>query len=526
MKVVTPAQMNAIDSCAINEYGIPSLLLMENAAAAVANEASSMMGGAFGKTVTIIAGRGNNGGDAFAAARLLYSKGAHVRVYLVGTKDGISGDALVNMGILERIGIHVEELSEAGGPDEESGFGKLSADIRSSCMIIDGIFGTGLSRNIDGIAGTAVEMMNISGKPILSVDIPSGINGADGNIMGVCVKADATVTFCMPKLGLVLHPGCEYTGRLKIADIGIPPGAIAKQRILTELTDRVTVLRLIPARKPESNKGDYGRVFIVTGSTGMTGSGCLASLAALRTGAGLVYAGVPESLAGIYGSALAEPVLLPLRDAGTGILSEECAEQVITHMEKMDVVAVGPGLTASESIRRIVEKIVANSKVPLVLDADALNAISGNTEILEKLKTDAVITPHPGEMARLTGLDTAGVQRDRLGVAAKFAAKYGVTVVLKGNRTVIAQPDGRIHVNPTGNAGMATAGSGDVLTGVIAGLIAQGVPAADAAVAGVYLHGLAGDKAAGETGMHGMLAGDILGCLPPVIKELAEQNAE
>ncbi|MGE5614785.1 MAG: NAD(P)H-hydrate dehydratase [Bacillota bacterium] len=526
MKIVTPAQMNAIDSCSINEYGIPSLLLMENAAAAVANEAASMMGGASGKTVTVIAGRGNNGGDAFAAARLLYSKGAYVRVYLVGPKDGISGDALINMGILERIGIRVEELAETGGQGEKGGLERLSADIKNSCMIIDGIFGTGLSRDVDGIAGMAVEMMNASGKPILSIDIPSGINGADGSIMGVCVKADVTVTFCMPKLGLVLHPGCEYVGRLRIADIGIPPEAIARQRILTELTGRAEVSRLIPARKAESNKGDYGRVLIITGSTGMTGSGCLASLAALRTGAGLVYAGVPESLAGIYGSMLAEHVVLPLKDGGAGILSEECAEQIITYMEKMDVAAVGPGLTASDTIRRIVEKIVANSKVPLVLDADALNAISGNTEILGKLKTDAVITPHPGEMARLTGLDTAGVQRDRIGVAARFAARYGVTVVLKGNRTVIAQPDGRIHVNPTGNAGMATAGSGDVLTGVIAGMAAQGVPVADAAIAGVYLHGLAGDKAAGETGMHGMLAGDIVRHLPLAIMELAAENAQ
>jgi hydroxyethylthiazole kinase-like uncharacterized protein yjeF len=520
MKIVTPSQMNAIDSCAINDYGIPSLLLMENAASAVAAEAASMMGGAFGKTVTVIAGRGNNGGDAFAAARLLHSKGAHVRVYLVGPKDGISGDALINMGILDRIGIQIEELSEADHPGRESGFGRLSSDIESSCMIIDGIFGTGLSRNIDGIAGKAVEMMNGSGKPILSVDIPSGINGADGAVMGVCVKADATVTFCMPKLGLILYPGCEYAGRLVIADIGIPPGAIARQPIFTELTDRTTVSRLIPVRKPESNKGDYGKVLIITGSAGMTGSGCLASLAALRTGAGLVYAGVPESLAGIYGSALIEPVILPLKDSGAGSLSEDCAEQIITHMEKMDVVAIGPGLTASDTIRRIVEQIAVNSKAPLVLDADALNAISGNTAILKKLKTDAVITPHPGEMARLTGLDTAGVQRGRAGIAAGFAAEYGVTVVLKGNRTVVAHPDGRIHINPTGNAGMATAGSGDVLTGVIAGLIAQGVSAADAAVAGAYLHGMAGDKAAGETGMHGMLAGDILGRLPYVIKEL------
>lgn len=516
MKVVSPEQMKKIDECAINEYGIPGILLMENAAAAVAAQASSMMGGCAGKRVTVVAGRGNNGGDAFAAARLLHSKGADVRVYLVGEKTGLSGDALFNMEILERIGTGVTEITEN---IEMSSF---LADMYTSDLVIDGLFGTGLSRDIEGTAAEVIARINQFGRPVLSIDIPSGIDGRDGSIRGVCVKADATVTFGLPKLGLVLHPGCLYTGTLITADIGIPPCVIGKQDIKTGIIDLDMVSAMIPQRKPDSNKGDYGRVLIVTGSTGMTGSGCLASMAALRTGAGLVYTGVPQSLAPVYSSHMTEPIVIPLEDSGTGRLSASCTEHILGLMDKMDVVAIGPGLTAGDDIRKIVGAVIENCRVPLVMDADALNAISADPSVLKKLKAEAVLTPHPGEMARLTGTNTKQVQSDRIGTATAFAQQYGVTVVLKGNRTVVAYPDGRVLINTTGNAGMATAGTGDVLTGMIAGIAAQGVPAGDAAAAGVYLHGLAGDAAADCKGMHGMVAGDIVDILPVAIREALE----
>ncbi len=514
MKIATPEQMNAIDGCSINGYGIPGILLMENAASAVVSEAVSMMGGCRGRMVTAVAGRGNNGGDAFAAARLLYSRGAAVKVYLVGQKAGISGDALFNMTLLEKTGSAVIELME------DRDLEMLTADMNRSQLVLDGIFGTGLGREVSGLTALVIERMNASGKAILAIDIPSGIDGADGTVRGICIKADATVTFCMPKIGLVVNPGCEYAGKLVVAEIGTLPGAIDKQNIHTELTDREQVSGLITIRRSDSNKGDYGRVMILTGSTGMTGCGCLSSMAALRCGAGLVYTAVPGSLAAIYGAAAVEPVVLPLEDDGRGCLSVKSVGQILKHLERMDAAAIGPGLTASDDIRLIVEQIIENSTIPLVLDADALNSISGNPAILKKLKAAAVITPHPGEMARLTGLGIADVQRDRIGTASRFAAEYGVTVALKGSRTVIAIPDGRIFINPTGNAGMATAGAGDVLTGIIAGLAAQGVCVCDAAVAGVFLHGLAGDNAADSLGMHGMVAGDILIRMPQVIKEL------
>ena len=518
MKVVSPGQMKKIDECTVNEYGIPGILLMENAAAAVAAQARAMMGGCAGRLVTVVAGRGNNGGDAFAAVRLLHSKGADARVYLMGEKKGLSGDALFNMEILERIGFGITELTE------ETGLDGFVSDLAVSDLILDGLFGTGLSRDITGFAAEIIERINASGRPVLSIDIPSGIDGRDGSIKGVCVKADATVTFGLPKLGLILHPGCRYTGELITADIGIPACVLEKQDIKTETIDLDMVSAMIPRRKPDSNKGDYGRVLIITGSTGMTGSGCLASMSALRTGAGLVYAGVPKSLAPVYSSKMTEPIVIPLEDNGTGRLSASCVEHILGLMDRMDVAAIGPGLTAGDDIRKIVEAVIENSKVPLVIDADALNAISADTSVLRKLKTDAVLTPHPGEMARITGTNTKQVQSDRMGTALNFAQQYGVAVVLKGSRTIVAYPDGRVLINTTGNAGMATAGTGDVLTGMIAGIAAQGVPVGDAAAAGVYLHGLAGDAAAELKGMHGMVAGDLVDILPITIKEVLKET--
>ena len=518
MKLVTPKQMNTIDTCTINDYRVPGLLLMENAAAAVVLEAGVMLGCCRGKKIVALAGRGNNGGDAFAAARLLHCMGADICVYLIGAKEGISGDALTNLVILEKIGVGITELLEGNEPHT------FRADIEKAQLILDGIFGTGLSREVSGIAGTVIERINGSGKPVLSIDIPSGVDGTDGSVRGKCIKAAVTVTFCLPKTGLALQPGCEHTGRLVVADIGIPPCVIDQQELCTWLIDAEMVSHMIPVRKANSNKGDYGKVLLVTGSTGMTGSGCLASMAALRSGTGLAYAGVPESLAHIYGAALTEPIILPLEDGGNGCLAVESAEQILNHMNRMSVAAIGPGLTASNSITEIVERIITESTIPLIVDADALNAISGNTAILKKLTVKAVVTPHPGEMARLTGISICDVQADRVGVAKRFAEEYGVITVLKGSRTVIALPDERVFINPTGNAGMASAGMGDVLTGIIAGLSAQGAAMEDAAIAGVYLHGIAGDAAATKLGMHGLLASDVIEYLPQTFKNILEKQ--
>jgi hydroxyethylthiazole kinase-like uncharacterized protein yjeF len=512
MKLVVPQQMNMIDLCAINEYGIPGVLLMENAAKAVAEKAKKMLADSKRTKVSVLAGCGNNGGDAFAAARLLKQTGVDVNVYLVGEKERIKADALVNYNILSNLGIKVTEIQS------ETEFGQLCQELYGTGLIIDGIFGTGLARDVDGMAKRVIETVNASGKSVLSIDIPSGIDGATGEIKGVCINADATVTFCLPKLGLIQNPGCEYTGKLIISDIGIPSQAIDKQNITTELIDQALVFKMLPPRPANSNKGDFGRVLIVTGSTGMTGSGCLASMASLRSGGGLVYAAVPASLAGIYGSALIEPIILPLEDKGMGTLLAQSTPKILEYMERMDVAAVGPGLTVTADIEKIVREIIAHSTIPLILDADALNAISQDAAMLRKLKAKAVLTPHPGEMARLTGLSIEQIQKDRISVAKSFSQEYGIVVVLKGSKTVVALPDGRVFINPTGNSGMASAGTGDVLTGMIAGLCAQGMDLDEAAVAGVYLHGMAGDLAAEELGKYSMVASDIIKYLPKAFK--------
>ncbi len=522
MKLIRPEQMRRMDASAIKDYSIPGLLLMENAASAVAAQAESMLGGCSGVSIVAVAGIGNNGGDAFAAARLLHCKGANIRVYLLGCRDNIKGDALANLEMLERIGIRVNELGKENAYVE--GLTDLRSCIENAQLIIDGIFGTGLTRDITGLAENVIQLINNSGKPVLSIDIPSGIDGTDGSIKGICIKADTTVTFCMAKTGLALNPGYEYAGKLIVADIGIPPCIRNSITVDAEVIDHKTAAAFIPKRVNNSNKGDYGRVLIITGSTGMTGSGCLAAKAALRSGAGLTYVGVPESLSAIYGAALTEPIILPLIDSGSGTLSRECADNIVEYTKKMDAVAIGPGLTSGEEIKSVVERVLCESRAPMVIDADALNCISGNTEILKGLKTKAVITPHPGEMSRLTGLSIKDIQADRPGTAKKFAIEFGIIVVLKGNRTVVSLPDGRVFINPTGNAGMASAGAGDVLTGIIAGLAAQGAALESAAIAGVFLHGLAGDLAAGELGMHSMIAGDVIRHLPDAFNSICDES--
>lgn len=517
MKVVTPKQMNEIDNITINRLGIPGIVLMENAAIKVVDEIIKYLGEVLNKEILVFAGKGNNGGDAFAVARHLYNKGARVSVYITAEKKEISGDSRINLDIIEKMGIENSELCE------KIEVASLSDKLRQCDIIVDGIMGTGLKGNLKGIVKELVEALNRSKKTIISIDIPTGVNGETGEMSEVCIKAAGTVTFGLPKIGLMIHPGCEYTGKLIIADIGLPQSVIDKLDVRTNVIDSDFVSGLIPERQSESNKGDYGRVFIISGSVGMTGAGCLAAGAALRTGAGLVYIGVPSILTSIYDAALIESITIPLEDNNTGYLTKNCMSQINEKIERSSVVAVGPGLSGKDDIMEIVKNIIDNSDKPVIMDADALNALSKDVSALKNLKTEAVVTPHPGEMSRLAGISIEDVQNNRMKVAAEFAQKWKVITVLKGSRTIIALPDGTMYINTTGNSGMATAGSGDVLTGIIAGLIGQGVKPSDAAVAGVYIHGLAGDYAAEIKGEHGVIAGDLIEELPKVIKGLIKK---
>lgn len=506
--------MNSIDSHAINRLGIPGIVLMENAALRVVEAAADMLGGLDGRTIVLLTGKGNNGGDALAAARHLHNRGALCTIFLLFSGSDIRGDAAVNLGIIEKMGLQTIELIE------DAQLSVLRNSIREAELVVDGIFGTGLKGVLKGISASVIETVNCSGKPVLSIDIPSGVCGQTGKITGSCINASRTVTFCLPKAGLAVHPGCDHTGRLDVVDIGIPLQSVEQSGIKAHITDQALVSGMLSPRSPESNKGNFGRIFLLTGSTGMTGSGCLCADAALRTGAGLVYLGVPSTLAHIYGSHISEPITIPLADDGNGRLSLNSVPGLVDALRNMDAVAAGPGLSVSRDIAEIIELLLRECKVPLILDADALNAISRNTAVLKNLKAETVITPHPGEMARLTGMTVKEVMENRVGTAVSFAEKWGTITVLKGSRTVIALPDGSYFINTTGNPGMATGGAGDILTGIIASLAGQGMKPADAAVAGVYLHGLAGDAAAGRLGQYGMLPRDMVGELPMIMKRV------
>ncbi len=519
MRVVNAKQMKEIDTATIEKVGIPGIVLMENAAVKVVEEIEKLIGDLKNKKAIIFAGKGNNGGDAFAVARHLHGLGAAVKVCMLFRNVDNSSDAGINFKTVKNMGIKCIEIQDSDTLDEIY-FKTLYKDILCSDFIVDGIFGTGLSGQISGMTKKVMEMINSSGNKVISIDIPSGVDGTDGQLAEICIKADLTVTFGLPKLGLLIHPGCEYTGKLVVADIGIPPSIAEGTDSYINTIDSEYVSRILPKREQNSNKGTYGEAFIISGSKGMTGSGCLTAKSALRVGAGLVYLGVPASLSKIYENHVTEAITIPLEDKGLGFLDIESKENIIRIMAKSDVLALGPGLSTNGQIFDIVKGVVKTSETPLVLDADAINVISADVNILRHLKKPAIMTPHPGEMARLLGISTKEVQSNRIEVAREFAYNWKVVLVLKGSRTVVALPDGTVYLNLTGNSGMATAGTGDVLTGVISGLLAQGAKLEDAAIAGVYIHGLAGDLAAAEKTEYGMIASDVVEMLPYAIKTI------
>jgi len=503
--------MKKIDKTAINDIGIPGMVLMENAASGVVREVKKILGGIPGKSVAVLAGKGNNGGDAYAVARHLFNMGAYTNVYVFSKLDDISGDAKINLDILLKMGIEVNEVTT----DEK--VNEIKDVVKRANVVVDGLLGTGLKGEVEGAMASIIEFVNSCCVPVVAVDIPSGVNGETGKVSNACIKAGTTVTFGFPKLGQLIHPGCEYVGNLKVVDIGIPKAAIDATSIKSHLIDMEYVLRLLPKRRNDSNKGTYGKVLVVAGSRGMTGAASLTGLSALRSGAGLVYMAAPLSLVPIFAGTLIEAVAIPFEDGNKGCLGRESIPGILKQLENVDVAAVGPGLSAGDEIAEVVYNIVKNSQVPIVLDADGINVLAKDVSVLKGLKSQMVITPHPGEMARLLGASVKEVQDDRVNVARTFSKQWGVITVLKGSRTIIASPEGDIYINTTGNPGMATGGSGDVLTGIIAGFIGQGLKPLDASIAGVYLHGLCGDRIAARKGEYGLIAGDLAQEIPYVL---------
>lgn len=521
MITVTPKQMAKIDKFTITEIGIPGIVLMENAALCVLREIEKDVNDIKEKTICIFGGKGNNGGDAFAIARHLYNKGSKILVFILAEKSSVKGDAKTNLDILYKMGIEVIEILEIRDLDN------AKKHINNCDLIVDGIFGTGIEGNIPYLISETINFVNETNIPVISVDIPSGISGKTGKILGACFKAYKTVTFAYAKTGLFIYPAVKYTGEIVVADIGIPESVLDKFDIKNHIIDEYMASDMIPKRYSDSNKGSYGKLLLLTGSTGMTGAGCLAGRAALRTGLGLLYLAVPASVVNIYDSNLIESITLPLEDGNLGYLTRECIEELKSYIDDMDVIALGPGLSTKGDVQDIVYSIIENAKVPLVIDADGINVLSENIEILTKCKVPIVLTPHPGEMARLLNISVDEVQENRIDIACDFSKRWNVVLVLKGSKTIVATPDGRVFINTTGNSGMATGGTGDVLAGIIASFICQGVEPYKSAILSVYFHGLCGDNIAKTRGEHGIIASDLIEEIPYIIKnKLDLRNAK
>lgn len=513
MKVVQAAEMREIDRKAIFDYGIPGPALMESAGNEVARKVELLLGSVSGKRVCIFAGRGNNGGDGFVVARRLQNKGAKVNLFLLGTKEAVAGDARIYLDVLGKTDIEIVELTAQRDWDK-AGLAAAFAD-----CLVDALVGTGFHGEAGGLLAEAIAMINNAGKPVVAVDIPSGIDADNGQIRGMAVRASHTVTFALPKPGLLFQPGASLAGEVTVADIGIPAALLTDSAIRQNLITAADVRKVLPLRQPWVHKGTCGKVLVVAGSQGFTGAAALSSMAAVRSGAGLVTLAVAASLQPVMAGKLTEVMTRSLPESAWGSLGIDAIPYIQKLAAECDVLAVGPGLGREAETAEMVREAVKTARCPLVLDADALNALVGYTDLLLEPEALAVLTPHPGELSRLTGLAVETINADRLAVARQAATDWGSIVVLKGPATVVAFPDGEVFINSTGNAGMATGGTGDVLTGVIAALIAQGLSSHDAAVAGVYIHGLAGDIAAGS-GMIGMSAGDLLQAIPAAIRNL------
>ncbi len=518
MRVLNTQQMREADRRTIDEIGLPSIVLMENAG----RQAVAAMEAAFDDLATshvaVLCGRGNNGGDGFVVARTLAQRGVQSTVFLLGAVADVRGDARTNLEVLGRIGLTVVEIANA--QDWELHFTEVS-----ECdVVVDALLGTGFSGTLTGLLETVVADVNGLGVPIVAIDLPTGVSADSHEIAGSAIEATMTVTLGAPKIPLVFPPADSHGGDLVIADIGIPPPVIDElEGPYIELLTRERMRELVPARAADSHKGDFGRVLIVAGSLGKTGAAHLAALGALRSGAGLVTIAAPRSAVPIIASMGPEYMTEPLEETAAGTVDFSALDRVLEL--KADVIALGPGLGQDPSTAAFVQGLVERAGVPLVVDADGLNAFAGEADrLLGRDGVDVIITPHPGELARLLNVSVEAVQHDRLNYARDFAASHRAHVVLKGHRTIIAGPENRAFINLTGNAGMATGGTGDLLTGMIAAWFAQLLDAEAACKLAVYLHGTAGDLAEADEGEVALVASDVANHLGDAVLELTARR--
>jgi len=514
MRVLNTEQMREADRRTIDEIGIPSIVLMENAGRQAVAAMEAAFDDLMSKRVGVICGRGNNGGDGFVVARTLLQRGVDTRVFLLGSVAEVRGDARTNLEILGRIGVTVVEIASAQEWELHS------SELAHCDLMVDAVLGTGFRGPLSGFLETVIADVNGLGVPIVSIDLPTGISADSGELQGPAIEATMTVTLAAPKIPLVFPPADSHAGDLVIADIGIPlPLLDELEGPHLELLTREAMREIVPVRTPDSHKGDFGRVLIVGGSFGKTGAPHLSALGAMRSGAGLVTIATPRSCVPIVAAMAPEYMTEPLDETPHGTVDFSAIDRLLDL--KTDVIAVGPGLGQGPGTAAFVHALLERSGVPLILDADALNAFTGDPDrLMGREEIDVVITPHPGEMARLLNKSIEAVQHDRLGVAREFAASHRVHVVLKGHRTIVASPEGKTFVNLTGNAGMATGGTGDLLTGMIAAWFAQLLDAEAACKLAVYLHGTAGDLAEADEGEVALIAGDVASRLGDALLEL------
>ncbi|MGA6827177.1 NAD(P)H-hydrate dehydratase [Nitrospira sp. NS4] len=514
MKIVTAAQMQSLDRRTIEEAGVPGTTLMERAGTGVVACLEQQLGSLRGKTVAILCGKGNNGGDGFVVGRLLHKQRAKVRILALAPLTELSRDAAAMY----------RQLVRAAGKTAIKPFASANqarSILHDSDVIVDALLGTGLSSEVTGRYGDAIDSINQARRLTVAVDLPSGIHADTGVVLGRAVKADLTVTFGLPKLGLFQNHGIDHAGRVEIVDIGIPPAYVDAIDSRISVITAPFVRSVLPSRRLSNHKGTFGHAGIIAGSVGKTGAAAMCAKAALRVGAGLVTVAIPTSMNAVLEAKLLEAMTMPMPDTKAHTFARAACDRLKAFITARTAVAIGPGLSTHPETVELTQALIKQLDRPAVLDADALNALAGRATLLTECTIPPILTPHPGEMARLeTDATVQSVNADRIGTATRFARERGVYLVLKGARTVIARPDGLVAICPTGNPGMATAGTGDVLTGMMAGLLAQGLTSWDAACAATYLHGLAGDLAAEVNGQAGMIAGDVIEQIPHALNTL------
>ncbi len=512
MKLVTSAQMRKIDREAIDNRSIPGEWLMENAGRGIATGIlQKLIRTPSEATVTIFCGKGNNGGDGYVVARHLYEAGVNVTVYFLGPLDKLSPDARLNFDRAAGLGVTLYEIKSSDDLPKD-----LSCD-----LIIDAVFGTGFSGAPKGLSAEIIEFINSQDTEIVAVDAPSGLNVDNGQFEGAVVRADYTFTMALPKYGLYLSPGRELAGGVQVVPIGVPNDVVESFDLENELITPEIVAACLPTRKPDGHKGDFGRLFVLAGSTGMTGAAAMAGLSALRAGCGLVKIGCPKSVQPVLATKLTEVMTHPFPDVGgRGMFALRGLGEVRKFVAENDAVVIGPGIGTHHETFELIRRLVSKLDKPAIIDADGLNALAGHTDVLKGCSVMPILTPHPGEFRRLTDRVTPEDIQERADMVRSVAADFNVILVLKGSPTLVSAPGGNCYLNPTGNNGMATAGSGDVLSGIIGSFLAQGMDPFDASVAGVYVHGLAGDYATHMLTERAMIAGDMIDNLPDVFELL------